>query len=138
MGLLNRGQLLKKEEFKIEKVSLGINPETQEEEYVYVREMSGKERDEFESMVEGETQKERMKDFRAKLACSTVCDEVGNIILEMADYELLSRNMTITTLEKIITASMRVNALSKNDQADIVKNSNADLTGGSTSDSAKS
>ena len=91
--IMTREQLLKKEKLTIEKVSLGKG------EFVYVREMTGRERDRFENSVLAKEVKDSkgnivsyersLDDFRAKLAVNTVCDENGNLILNPDDYETL-------------------------------------------------
>ena len=136
MKLLNRESLLKKDVLKIEKVQLS------EDEYVYVRQMTGRERDSFEKLLLRETKvngkldfEKNLDDFRAKLAVTTLCDEEGNILLTPGDYSLLSQNMAASKLEKIVTMASKMNAISEEDKEALVKNSTASLSDGSTLDS---
>lgn len=136
MKLLNRESLLKKDVLKIEKVQLS------EDEYVYVRQMTGRERDSFEKLLLRETKvngkldfEKNLDDFRAKLAVTTLCDEEGNILLTPGDYSLLSQNMAASKLEKIVTVASKMNAISEEDKEALVKNSTASLSDGSTLDS---
>ena len=140
MGLLDRKGLLKKEPFKIEKVELSADS------YVFVRQMSGRERDHFEqSLLKAkkgkngatESYEQSLEDFRAKLAVCTVCDEEGTIILQKDDYEMLSLNMSATTLEKIITTAQKINSITEQDKDALVKNSEAGVADNSTSGSVK-
>lgn len=140
MGLLNRGDLLKKEPVKIERVFIdGTN-------HVFVRQMNGRERDKFEASLRGKTVtvdghkeiEEKHEDFRAKLAVCTVCDEEGRNILKQTDYEALSQNMSAATLEIIINKAQELNFISGADKEALVKNSEAVRSGDSTSGSAKS
>ena len=140
MNLLNREELLKKEALKIEKVDLG------NDEYVYVRQMTGRERDLFENSLVVEIKNRKgiveryesnTKDFRAKLCVCTICDEEGVLILKPNDYEMLSTNMSAARLEAIVNKAQELNAISEKDKENLVKNSDADPAGNSTSDSAE-
>lgn len=123
-NLLSRENLLKKEKFEIEKVELGNG------DFVFVKQMSGADRDKFEASIieiksgkKGEVETtQKMECFRAKLAVVTLCDEEGNLLLEPNDYETLSENMTARTLEKIVNAAQKLNAISDKDKEDLLKN----------------
>jgi hypothetical protein len=145
MGLLDRKKLLKKQAFKIEKVDLGLD-EKGEEEYVFVRQMSGRERDQFEQSLLKEKMgkngvmegyEKSLEDFRAKLAVVTICDENGENILSAGDFETLSKNMMAVRIEKIITAAQKINSITEEDKEALTKNSDAGEVGSSTSDSAE-
>jgi hypothetical protein len=138
--LLKRNQLLTKEELKIEKVDLG------KDEFVYVRQMTGRERDRFEQSLmkevkqaDGEVNYERsLEDFRAKLAVNTICDEKGNNLLEPDDYPTLSKHMSAARLELIVNKSQDLNRISQKDKENLVKNSDGAPSAASTSNSVKS
>lgn len=134
MGLLTKDKLLAKSVLSIEKVELG------EGSYVFVREMTGRERDAFEGLilkevtVDGKTEYSRkMEDFRAKLSVATVCDEKGELLLGMDDYETLSMNMAASKLEKIVNVAQRLNKITEEDKDALVKNSEAGDTPGKRS-----
>lgn len=120
-----REQLLRKEKLETRRVDLG------EEGHVFVRQMTGRERDRFEQslmrseqMPDGTTKLvQSLEDFRAKLAVNTVCDEQGNNLFEPEDYEMLSRNMSAARLELIINAAQEMNRISQKDRENLVKNS---------------
>ena len=137
--LLNRKELLQKEKLEVVEVDLG------NDECVYVRQMTGHERDQFEQSLlkevkddKGNANYERsLSDYRAKLVVGTICDADGNGILNPGDYESLSHNMGIKRLEKIVEASQKLNAITEIDKQNILKNSKADPESSSSSVSAK-
>ena len=124
MALLDREKLLTKEELKVEKVMLTKH------DYVFVRQMTGRERDRFEQSLvrevkdsQGGVDYERsLEDFRAKLAVNTVCDEKGANLLKPEDYPALSQNMSARTLELIVNVAQRLNRISEADKEALVKN----------------
>lgn len=139
MGLLDRKSLLSKENLKVVKVELGGG------DYVFVRQMTGRERDRFEQSLVREIKDNRgtvisydrsLEDFRAKLAVVTICDEEGNTILSHTDYETLSQAMSAAKLEKIINEAQKLNQITEEDKENLLKNSDAAPSGNSTSDSA--
>lgn len=118
--LLTRTDLLKKQKLRMEKVELG------EEGYVYVREMTGSERDAFEQSLiqineKGEVIR-NFEDFRAKLAVYCVCDENGNLIFKPEDYKVLSQNIKASWLNKIVEVAQRLNAITDRDVEEMAKN----------------
>jgi hypothetical protein len=136
MGQLDKKSLLKKEELPIEKVDLGGG------DFVYVKSMTGHERDQFEQLTLKQKLDEKgtfkgfeqvNDDFRAKLVVMTVCDEKGNLLLEPKDFLELSINMGITKLEKIMMASLNLNKITEKDVEDLTKNSKPDLGANSSS-----
>jgi len=138
MGLLGKKDLLKKQELQIERVDLD------NDEYVFVREMTGRERDKWEQSMVKEKKDNTGKvigydrnllDFRAKLAAISVCDELGNSILDYDDFIELSKNMSAKRLEKIITAAQKLNNITETDKETLLKNSEADQNDNSISDS---
>lgn len=140
MGVLDRKKLLQKEKLEIIQVDLG------KDEFVYVRQMTGRERDQFERSLirevkdaKGNVDYERsLGDFRAKLAVNCVCDEKGKALLIPGDVTMLSQNMSAARLEKIVNTAQKLNAITEQDKEALVKNSEGDLVANSNSDSAKS
>lgn len=139
MKILNRESLLKKENLKKEKVNLG------KDEYVFVRQMTGRERDRFEQSLlkevidnKGQSEfKRSLDDFRAKLAVHTVCDEKGNNLLRPEDVSILSQNMSAARLELIVNKAQELNKISEEDRENLIKNSEAAQSGNSTFDSVE-
>ena len=144
MTLLSRNSLLAKEKIEIVEVDLGKDDKG-EPQSVFVRQMSGRERDVWGRSFVKEIKDNRgtvighdqaFEDFRAKLAVVTVCNSEGMLILKPSDAPILSQNMSAATLEKIVNAAQRLNAITEEDKEAIVKNSEADQVGNSSSDSA--
>jgi hypothetical protein len=139
MGILDRKKLLQKQKLEIVQVDLG------NDEFVFVKEMTGHERDQWEQSLlvekkdeKGITSYERsLEDFRAKLAVCTLCDSEGELLLESRDCSTLSQNMGAKRLETIINAAQKLNKISEEDKEALVKNSNAELADNSSSGSAK-
>lgn len=136
MKLMSRESLLARRTPKVEKVVLN------ETDFVYVRQMSGRERDRFEQSLVMETQgpgdttvlTRSLDDFRAKLAVQTICDKDGNLILQTEDAATLSENIMAAELELIVAKAQELNRISKKDQENLIKNSEAAQSGDSTSD----
>ena len=142
MAHLNRMQLLKKEDLEIEKVTF----EPDSTDFVYVRQMTGRERDSFEESLTKEVRnakgkidyKRDISDFRAKLAVHTLCDAKGKNLMSVKDIPLLSTNMSAYRLECIVNAAQKINKISEEDRNALVKNSEGDRKEDSTSGSQKS
>ena len=138
--LMTREALLQRDELKIEKVELSRG-------YVYVREMTGHEKDIWEqSMLKQKPSGDKNKpveyettleDFRAKLAVVSVCDAEGNLLFEQKDVKLLNKMMSASNIEKIVEVAQRLNAVTDKDKETILKNSEADQDDSSNSDSAE-
>jgi len=140
MGFLGKAALLKKDILKVKRVDLG------NDDFVFVRQMTGRERDNWEQSLMKEVKDSKGKrdyqtnlsDFRAKLAVNTLCDEQGNLVLTMVDFEKLSMNMSYTKLEAIVSAAQELNKITEEDKEALTKNSSGDQVANSTSDSVKS
>ena len=138
-GILTRDKLLLKEELKKEKIEL-------RDGFVYVRQMTGRERDRFEQSLvkekksrDGSIDYERsLEDFRAKLAVHTLCDENGVNLLLPEDYPVLSQNMSAAKLELIVNKAQELNRISEQDKENLVKNLEGDPNEDSTLDSVES
>lgn len=135
---LGREGLLKKGNLAIEKVELSTG-------HVFVREMTGKEKDAWETSmvkkvltgdkkhpVEYET---TLENFRAKLAVVTICDENGNLLFSTKDVELLNGVIKATDLEKIVNKAQELNGVTEEDKEVILKNSSAGQEDNSSSGS---
>ena len=139
-NLLNRMALLAKEKLETEKV------EFENGDFVYVRQMTGHERDMFEESMIRKNKDTKgnvlsmetvLSDFRAKLASIVLCDEDGKSLLDIKDYLTLSSNMSAKRLEAITNVAQRLNAITEQDKEEIVKNSVAGQPGDSNFDSAE-
>ena len=136
-NVLNKEMLLKKEELEIIKVDLG------KDEVVYVRQMTGRERDKFERSLVKEDKAAKggfttcLDDFRAKLAVCTICDAQGNLLLAITDASILSQHMSAARLEKIVNVAQGLNKITEEDKEGLLKNSEAGQPGSSVSDSVE-
>ena len=138
--VLNKEALLSKQELEVVEVDLG------NDESVFVRQMTGHERDTYEQSqihrfkdAKGKYDYEmRLDDFRARLVAHTVCDAEGKLLLEPRDYKQLSNNMSAIRLEKIVNVAQRINGITEEDKEGLVKNLDAGQAGSSSSDSVES
>ena len=136
MKLLSREQLLTNENLDVTKI------EFEKGEGVYVRQMTGRERDTFEQSIisfdkKGNVER-KTQDFRAKLAVCTVCDAEGDLLFKPEDAEMLSMNISAARLEEIVKVAQKINGMSSEDVEELTKKSKGGRTASSTSGSAKS
>jgi hypothetical protein len=111
---LTRDQILKAEDLKREEV-----PVPEWGGSVFVRTMTGGERDRFEAaFVRDKT------DTRARLAAATICDEAGTLLFSATDIEALGRK-SAAALERVFVVAMRLSKVGKADVDDLEKNSAA-------------
>lgn len=92
---------------------------------VYVRGLTGTERDKFEaSLVEqrGKNTRLNMQNARAKLVALSVVDENGNRIFNDADVKLLG-NKSAVALQRIFDVAQRLSGLTAEDMDELTKNS---------------
>lgn len=138
---LTRDILLQKDDLQIEKVELTRG-------FVFVREMTGREKDIWEASLmkekpsgnkqQGVQYETSLEDFRAKLAVVTVCDEEGNLLFKPTDARALSTSMSASNIEKIVSVAQRLNAVTQGDKDEMLKNSETDLDVSSNSGSVES
>ncbi len=134
--LITRDELLAKEKLKTERVDLPNG------RYVFVRQMTAREKDRFEQSLmeeitgaDGKVEyKRNLSDFRSKLCVNTVCDKDGNNLLKPTDIGMLSKNMSAFTIERIVKQSQKLNKITDEDRDKMVKNSEGTQSGDSTSD----
>ena len=89
----------------------------------YVREMSGIERDEWESSVSrrrGGSIEVNRKNFRATLLVRCVCDENGERLFKDDQAGALGR-VGAGTIGRLFDVAMRVNGISKSDQEELTE-----------------
>jgi hypothetical protein len=84
---------------------------------VYVRTMTGTERDAWEMMAftvkDGEASVNR-DNIRARLAALTVCDETGELLFSVDDIDALGKK-SAPALDRVYAVAQRVNAVSAED-----------------------
>lgn len=137
--LLGRDALMKTDHFEREKVMLD-----DEGNYVFVRQMSGRERDNFEQSLfkitidkgGNEVRQQNTQDFRAKLAIQVICDSNGNNLLNEDDIRYISTHWSAYKLEKVAEVAQRINKIGQKDREELEKNSASGPTDNSTLSSA--
>lgn len=88
---------------------------------VFVRSVSGAERDRFEAESIGTDGTPNLKDYRARFAAMVICDNEGNLLFGAADIaELTKRNAN--ALDRIVEAGLRLNAMADGDIEALEKN----------------
>jgi hypothetical protein len=124
MALLTREIITRKTTFEMVEVDVSEWDDSAERTTVFVREMSARERDDYEaSLVTGKGKKTEVnfKDMRAKLAAATCCDADGTLIFRPEDVEWLSAK-PVKVLNRICDAARKLNGLNEDDEEDTVKN----------------
>lgn len=115
---LTRDAILAAKDIKIEEVSV---PEWGGK--IYVKGMTGAERDRFESSlieIRGKKQTTNLSNTRAKLAALTVCEKNGILLFTEADVHALGEKAA-APLNRIFEVARRLSGLSDEDVAELTK-----------------
>jgi len=91
---------------------------------VYVRGLTGAERDAFEASVveqRGKATKVNMVNMRAKLLVLTICDKDGMPLFTHADIDELGKKSAVA-LQRLFDIASSLSGLSEKDAEDLVKN----------------
>lgn len=116
--ILTRETILKADDLKKELVNV---PEWGGD--VYVRGMTGADRDKFEASIvqtRGKDQTLNMTNIRAKLASMTICDKQGNRIFTEADVKDLS-NKSAHALQRIFVVAQKLSGIGDDDVKELAK-----------------
>ena len=111
--MLKREQILSANDISIERVDVpewGTDPD---DSFVFVKNMSGTERDAFEASVIQQRGKKTQIDtenIRAKLASLTICDESGVRIFTDADVRALGKKSAIA-LNRVFLVAQRLSGI---------------------------
>jgi TATA-box binding protein (TBP) (component of TFIID and TFIIIB) len=92
---------------------------------VFVRSMTGTERDQFESeayTVKGKNVEMNRENFRARLLVRVLVDEANQRLFSPTDMVALGAK-SAKALDRLFTVAMKINGLSKEDVEDLTKNS---------------
>jgi len=124
MAFLGKEKLLIQAELEIKQVMFKNG------DWVFVREMTGKERNNFENSIMKQEKDangvlqlvQKLDNFRSKLAVCTLCDEEGNLLFTILDVERLSEAISATMLEEIVKVAQSMNAIVPEVKEEIVKN----------------
>ena len=125
--MLTKEQILSSEDLTKEIVDV---PEWGGE--VYVRAMTGTERDAFEASIvkDGGT---NLANIRAKLCALCMVDEDGNRLFIDGDVLALGKKSALA-LDRVFNAAQKLNGIAKDDVKDMVKNSEEGQSEDSISD----
>jgi len=110
MKTLNRDDILGASDIRKEKVKAWGGE-------VWVRGMTGAERDRFESSViqfKGSSQNLNLSNIRAKLCALTICDESGTRLFNEADVQALGEKSAVE-LSKVFIVAQRLSGITDAD-----------------------
>jgi hypothetical protein len=102
---------------------------------VWIRTLSGVERDQFEEsclVQRGKKKEANMRNARAKLVCLAAVDESGKQIFGPADHDNLGSKSS-KVLDRLFGVASRLAGISQTDMEDLVKNSESGPNEGSGS-----
>lgn len=131
MTVLKRDEILQASDIKTELVAV---PEWGGD--VYVKGMTGAERDKFESSmikVRGKDKEMNLANIRAKLAALTICDENGKRLFKEEDVQALSQK-SAGALQRIFEVAQRLSGISNDDVDELTEEMKADPFDGSPTD----
>jgi len=120
---LSKSKILSASDVKLEKVNV---PEWGDD--VFIKTLSGTERDMFEDAYS----RDRMKNFRARFLTLTLCDEEGDRLFEDGDVELLGKKSAVV-LNRLFEKAWSLNAFRGEDVESLGKDSPSDQSDASTS-----
>jgi hypothetical protein len=132
-NFLNRDAILKAEDYKIEEVEMPEWGGT-----VFVRSLTGAERDQYEASMatldkKGNVRDIHMENIRARLVALTVCDETGQRLFGDTDVKALGEK-NAAALERVFQAAQRLSGLTKRDLDELADGLKNAPSAGSTSD----
>ncbi len=128
---LNRDDILAVKDIEVELVEV---PEW--DGVVYVKGMTGTERDRFEtSIVEqrGKNTKVSMENIRAKLAAESICDEDGKRLFSVKDINALGEK-SASALQRVFDVAQRLSGITGEDVEELTEEMDANPSGGSVTD----
>ena len=120
---LNKSKILTADDVKLEEVAV--------QEWggsVFIKVLSGTDRDRFEDAYSTE----KMKNFRARFLVMTLCDEKGERLFTDDEMDALGKKSSVV-LARIFEKAWSLNAFRNEDIDSLGKDSASDQSGGSTS-----
>jgi len=115
--ILNKEQILQSQDLPKELVNV---PEWGGE--VYVRALTGTERDAFEtSIVGGNASSKDLSNIRARLAALTLCDEEGKALFSLKEAVDLGQK-SAKALDRVFSVAQRLNGIGAGDVDELAKN----------------
>ena len=119
MGMLTRESILNAEDL--------VREEVEVKEWggsVFVRGLTGEERDDFEQDMLGDTttkgKRQRTKNLRAALVVRAACDEEGNAIFQKQDITPLGRK-SAQALNRVFEVASKLSGLGADDVEELVE-----------------
>ena len=131
MGVLKRDDILQADDIKLELVPV---PEWDGD--VYVKGMTGAERDKFEGslvIMRGKDKQINMSNIRAKLASMTICDENGKRLFNENDVQALSQK-SAAALQRVFEVAQKLSGISDEDVEELAEELKNDPFDGLPSD----
>lgn len=131
MPILSKSDILAAVDAKIELVSV---PEWGGE--VYVRGMSGLERDAFETSIvqqRGKSQQVNLSNIRAKLCATSICDESGKLLFTPGDVNELGKKSAIA-LQRVFEVAQKLSGIGADDIDELAEGLKESPFDGSPSD----
>jgi hypothetical protein len=121
LTILNRDAIRNKKDVQIKRLEI---PEW--DGVVYIRSISGRERDDIECIFADENQElsEKLRNMRARMAVLSVCDNEGNRLFTLQDMEWLGEK-NANALNKIFTEARALSGFSKSDIKELEGNSSS-------------
>lgn len=119
MNVLTKNAILSQSDREIEMVEVpewgGV---------VFVRSLSGEERDQFEASIierNGRDVRTNLRNLRARLVVLAACDESGNPIFSPGDADALGAK-SAAALDRIFSVAQRLSGLRENDVQELAEN----------------
>lgn len=131
MSVLKREDILQADDIKRQLVNL---PEWGGD--VYVKGMTGAERDKFEGsliIMRGKDKEMNMTNIRAKLASMTICDDKGKRLFNENDVQALSQK-SAAALQRVFAVAQKLSGISDDDVEELAEELKKDPFEGSPSD----
>ena len=121
MKVLTADQILKCNDLKKQAVAV---PEWGKDAGVYIRTLTGTERDKFEEeivKVKGDKTEINYKNMRAKLVALTACTKSGSLIFNQSHVEALGKK-SAAALDRLFSVAQKINGMSAEDVKQLTKN----------------
>ena len=126
--MLTKEQILAADDLRTEEVEV---PEWNGS--VFVRTLTGTDRDAFEQSVVQGVDKMDLANVRARMAVLCMADEEGKRLFEDSDAKALGAKSSLA-LGRIFTAAQKLNGMTDSDTEELAKNSGGGPSAASTSD----
>lgn len=125
--ILTKDEILQADDIRKEKVSV---PEWGGD--VWVKTMSGAERDQMEASIVGVKGERNMVNLRAKIGALSIVDEKGDRLFSFEDVLELTKK-SARALDRVFSVAQRMSGFTPQDVEELSKNSSPGQSEGSTS-----